>query len=119
MTRSPEIMPDWLEVELRQIVKLFVEGDYYGLERWSRGSRVPAKAMEQSIQEYGRTLAMPSDLRHACFGRMEVGEPAYWVSLPFCTKEEVRSDLEVQLTVYDPSKSGSQCRIEIDDILVP
>ncbi len=119
MDQTAEQMPIWLEAELRCIVTLFVEQDFDGLEKLSGASRLTASEMKQSIVEYGRTLVVPPDLRSAGCGRIEVGEPSFWVTLPFLLAEEGRSDLEVRLTVYDPPDVGKPCRIEFDDILAP
>lgn len=106
---------------MKQIISVFVEGNYEILERQSKGVRLSAKEMQAAIADYGRRLTNPPEEHFALatFGRIEVGEPAYWVDLPFYTAEEGRSDLEIRLTIYDRLDTHCQFVFEIDDILVP
>lgn len=105
---------------LRRVVELLVQHDYAGLERLTRGVRLPASEMAGAIREYGRTLVMPPADAYSQADVMPIdgsSPEAYSVDFRLYTEEEGRSDLEIRLTLIDTGVEGMM-KVELDDILV-
>lgn len=114
-------MPPQLLKLAGDLMNSFVVGDYAALDNFTDGNRLTGKDLFDEIVNYGRPLIAPSpdDLqREINFGSLEEQANSFWVDMPFFTKEEGRSDLEVRYTVSF-LEDGSVSKIEIADILVP
>jgi len=95
------------------------QGDYEGLCRLAKASRLGATEVEQVIRDYGRHLVK---LPVEAFQAVDVvpisnTNPQRWsVVVPLWSEEEGRSDLSLELTVED--FPGAAYSVEIDDLHV-
>ena len=123
---STDVMPDQASInhsKLRDTVSaltdLLAMGDYEGLCRLPRTSRLSPAEIERVILNYGRQL-MP--LPNSAFEAADIipvseSNPQQWsVVVPLWSKEEGRSDLSLELTVEDSDTRTYS--IEIDDLHV-
>ena len=102
----------------RVIVRMLVDGQYSELERISGGNRLPAELLEQSVEEYGRTLVMPPEKAFDNIDVIEVegsSPKQYSVSVDLYSMEEGKSDLSLEMTLIEKSASFD---VEIDNIHV-
>lgn len=105
---------------IKLVVGLLVESNYEVLEKMTQGRHLTAEEMARAVTEYGRTLVLPPDEAYEDIDAIDStvdGKHTHAVDFPLWTKEEGRSDLEVELTlvevmdrIYAP---------EIDNIRVP
>jgi len=105
---------------LQTVVELLVRGAYTELEVLTGGRRLRADDIEYELSEYGRTLVGPPETAFSNLYLVPVRgavPPAYFVRFPLYTKEEGRSDLELQLTLTDHG-AGTDMGVELDGILV-
>jgi hypothetical protein len=106
---------------LRLLTDYLVREDYAGLEKLTNGVRLQARYIASGIADYGRTLTCPPD---ATFDDIDsvliegASPPAYSIRFQLFTKEEGKSDLELQATFIDDSPSSGYMRAELDGILV-
>src|SRR3954467_1220592 len=118
--RSPTpIDPAKFQASVSAITDRLAQGDYEGLYKSARASRLPATDMERVVREYGRHLvSLPVEAFHAIDVVAVSGtSPQRWsVVVPLWTKEEGRSDLSLALTIEE--SSASSYAIEIDDLHV-
>ena len=107
-----------LSVPVRQIIELLVAGEYEHVARITRGERLSAGAIEETIRDYGRTLIMPPDTAFEQLDVVRVKDawpPCWSVRSALWTAEEQRSDLSIELTLTE-TKGGYV--ITLDDIHV-
>lgn len=104
---------------VKSLVRLIVDQQYEEAVQCCATSRLSSLDLRNVIQEYGRTLVNPPD---SAFENLDVIEivncesPAWSVRVDLWTKEEGRSDLNLQLTVV---QSEDRWLVELDDLLVP
>jgi hypothetical protein len=104
---------------VKHVACLLVEGDYFGLERLSKGIRLSADEIAKAIKDYRATPTMPPEIVFDNVDVVEVGGyiPRRWdVRLNIWTAEEGRSDLTLEMTLIDSDKEIYD--IEIDNIHV-
>ena len=104
---------------IKQLVAWLVGGNYFEIETRSRGVRLSADLMRQSIEEYGRTLIMPPDKVFSNIDAIRVpnaDRPTWSVRFDLWTKEEGRSDLSVECTIFD--RGDGELELELDNIHV-
>jgi hypothetical protein len=109
-----------IESTLRDIVSLLAQKDYAALERVTNGIRLRASEIEASINEYGRTVALPPPKAFSDIDVIPVRASvpaAYSIRFRLYTIEEGRSDLELQATFIE-NPLAEQMRVEIDNIIV-
>jgi hypothetical protein len=107
-----------LERSVRQVVDHLVAGRYSDLEVLTKGRRLSAKDMARTINDYGRTLALPPKEAFEIIDIVRVlgtEVPQWSITMPLWTCEEGRSDLSLELTLT--AQSGGY-EIELDDIHV-
>ena len=111
-------MPDYDSIDpskLRNTVSALTNrlamGDYEGLCRLPRASRLSPAEIERVVRDYGRQLI---PLPIPAFETVDIvpvskSHPQQWsVVVPLWSKEEGRSDLSLQLTVEDSKKKKGQ-----------
>lgn len=86
----------------KRVIAWLVDGDFFAAESRSGGVRLSADMMRQAVEEYGRTLVMPTDNAFADADVIRVtnaDDPTWSVRLNLWTKEEGRSDLSIESPV--------------------
>ena len=109
---------DQIKSIVSRITGLMVAGDYEGVVRLCKRSRLQGAAMATTVQEYGRTLAElpPQSLdRLDVVAVKEAAMPTYSVRVPLWTKEEGQSDLTMELTITIEANGAI---VELDDLRV-
>lgn len=104
---------------VKRIVELLVDGRYGDLETVTSGVRLSAQEIRAAVEDYGRTLVVPSAQAYDLLDAIEVREalPRRWsVTMPLWTREEGRSDLSLELTVV--AEGPQSTRVELDDLHV-
>lgn len=107
-----------IQSALREVVELLVSQDYDRIEKLTGGSRLSANEIEQGIRDYGRTLVSPPLEAYELADVIQISNsapPEYSIRFRLYTKEEGRSDLEIQATL---KKQAGSMVIELDNILV-
>ena len=108
---------------VQRMMELLAAGRYEEVERWTQGNRVPAGDMERTVNEYPATFLSPPRSAYSEEEGMLIDEvenasdPTYMIDMPFWSREEGRSDLEVRLTVV--LRADGTFNVSLDDILVP
>jgi len=108
-----------LQTVVRHLVTKLAGGDYEGVVAECSASRLSSDVIRQVVSDYGKTFVVPPTDAYSDLDAVLVrntAEPTWSVRAPLWSKEEGRSDLELQLTI---SQRGDQQVIEIDDLLVP
>jgi len=106
---------------LTKVVNLLVSRDYDRLEALSDGVRLKAHYIKDGVDAYGRTLTSPPT---QAFEELDVVEvegavkPTYSIRFRLFTKEEGRSDLELQATFIDADPESDLMIVEIDNVTV-
>ena len=119
MPDAEPIDPAKLRGTVGALTDHLARGDYEGLCRLARTSRIREAELERVVREYGRHL-VPLPL--AAFQEVDVvsvadSYPQRWsVVVPLWSKEEGRSDLSLELTVEDSQEP--EYRVDIDDLHV-
>jgi hypothetical protein len=96
-----------------------VQGDYEGLCRVARASRLDPEDVERVVRDYGRHLVT---LPVAAFDAIDLvpvssSNPQRWnVIVPLWSEEEGRSDLSLELTLEDSPAPAYP--VEIEDLYV-
>jgi hypothetical protein len=111
--------PDVLISTVRELVEQLARKDYEGLIARCATSRLTSDDLRNVVQEYGRTPISPPPNAYQNLDAIEVdgtAVPTWSVRAPLWTKEEGRSDLELQMTIVLRDGSPS---VELDDLLVP
>jgi hypothetical protein len=103
---------------IRRLVELLVAKDYDEIERFTRGVRLSAESLREAVRRYGHELVVPPE---EAFERLDIiemetpSDPRKWsVRFDLWTKEEGRSDLTLELTIFDGGEIGA----EVDDLHV-
>ncbi len=111
-----------MERQIKEIVAsliaLLVEGEYSEIERKTNGARLSAEEIKTAVEQYGRKLVPPPSEAYDEMDVIEVkgsGVPQWSITMPLWTKEEGRSDLSVELTIF---KKTEGVTVELDDIHV-
>jgi hypothetical protein len=109
--------------KLRATVSAFTDrlaqGDYDGLCRLARASRLGPADLERVVRDYGRQLVTLSSAAFEALDLVPVShsQPQRWsVVVPLWSKEEGRSDLSLELTLED--SSAAAYAVEIEDLHV-
>jgi hypothetical protein len=113
------IDPAKLRGTLGVLTDHLARGDYEGLCRFARTSRIGAEDVERVVREYGRHLVPIPVAALQAVDVVSVADsyPQRWsVVLPLWSKEEGHSDLSLELTVED--SPAPEYRIDIDDLHV-
>ncbi len=114
-------MTDLGEV-VRTIVGAIVAGDWPTLERITSGSRLSVADIRLALDVYGRTLEVPPTASFDALDALDVvevtGVSQHTVNIrvPLWSREEGRSDLELNVTATEVSPGLWSARI--DDLLV-
>lgn len=114
----PSIDPKILEVT-EGIVSRLVAQQYVELEKETRSQRLTADEMRAAILEYGAALAMPPQEASLDLSVVQVSassRPEWSVSCPLWDVDGNRTDLTLELTLYDDG--GPRLSTEIDGIHV-
>ncbi|HPT57777.1 MAG TPA: hypothetical protein PLK42_13930 [Casimicrobium sp.] len=102
-----------------ELVALFAAGKFEDALRRAPRSRVTAEQLRGAVNAYGRSLvALPAE-GYELIDCVEVrgSNPTEWsVVVPLFTREEGRSDLSLELSMFEGA-AGSYS-VEIDDIHV-
>ena len=103
---------------IEHVMGLAVNGDYVGLETFTRGQRLTANDIGAAIADYGRRLvAPPRNIGPRSVVEIEGSKPERWsVYVDLWTAEEGRSDLTLELTVTD--SPGDMYGVQVDNIHV-
>ena len=112
-----ENLPSSLVSSIQRIIDLIVERNWAELSKDAPNSRVQWADMERELNSYGEDYAtLPDDfIEKTHFGRLTSG--GYWIDCPLWTKEEGRSDLEVQL--FAKTAGDGAWDLDVTNILVP
>jgi hypothetical protein len=123
---STGVMPDPTPIDpgkFRDTVSALTDrlatGDYEGLCRLARASRLSSADVKRVVQDYGRHLIpLPSAALEAIdLVPVSNSHPQRWsIVVPLWTTEEGRSDLSLELTVED--SSALAYAVELDDLHV-
>lgn len=103
---------------VRTIVSALVKGRYFDIEDLTHGMRLSAAELQEAVTTYGRTLVMPPD---ELFARLDIirtdssDPPTWFVVCEMWTKEEGRSDLSLELTIFETPEGF---RAEVDNLHV-
>lgn len=112
-------MQHLIEPAVRTLVSRIVQGRYPEAIEFCSVSRASASDLERVVNEYPYTFILPPPAAYDELDILRIDdlERARWsVRVPMWTREEGRSDLELQLTVViEDGRVG----IELDDFLVP
>jgi hypothetical protein len=110
-------LPD-LEAEIRRLVDDLVSGRFGNLIADGRIGRLTEPEVRKAMDEYGaRFIALPAGpILIPASGEREDQGGEWWIDVPLWSEEEVRSDLELRLTVC---RTEAGFRVQIDDLLVP
>lgn len=103
---------------LRLVTKV-ANGDFDGLVAECSSSRLSGDDVRMVLTDYGKTFTPPPTEAYRELDAVPVQGaklPTWSVRAPLWTKEEGRSDLELQLTI---SVRGDQKIVELDDLRVP
>jgi tRNA U34 5-methylaminomethyl-2-thiouridine-forming methyltransferase MnmC len=82
-------------------------------------TRLSADDLREVIADYGKTFIVPPTDRYEGFDALFLPSfetPTWSVRAPLWSKEEGRSDLELQLTIH---REGESFAIELDNLHVP
>ena len=112
------MIPEPVSLALKQIVPLVVAGRMEDIERIESGGRMKPEEWRTRIKDYGRklTLPPPGDFELADVVPMQGKDRSGWsVWYRLWTEEEGRSDLGLQLLVFD---QGGIIKLEVDDLRV-
>jgi hypothetical protein len=119
MPAPTPIDPAKLRDTVSALTDRLATGDYDGLCRLVRSSRLSPAEVERVVRDYGRHLIpLPS----AAFEAVDLvpvsnSHPQQWsVVVPLWSTEEGRSDLSLELTVED--SSAPAYAVELDDLHV-
>jgi hypothetical protein len=112
-------LPSEFESIVHSVVNLLANRQYLDLENLSSGVRLPATQVANAVNEYGRTICLPTPPSLLQLDVIELnipGETGWSVRVPLWTIEEGRSDMSLDLTLL--VTPGGPPKVEIDDILV-
>jgi hypothetical protein len=101
------------------LVALVSSGKFDDVLRRAPDSRVTAEQLRKAVDEYGRTLIPLPAESYELIDYVEVlgSNPLQWsVVVPLFTQEEGRSDLSLELSVFE--QANGSYSVEIDDIHV-
>ena len=110
---------DDLQTVVQSLATKLAGGDFEGVVGECSTSRLSSDDIRLVISDYGKTFIAPPADAYRDLDAVPVRdaeEPTWSVRAPLWSKEEGRSDLELQLTI---SQRGDQRVIELDDLLVP
>ena len=111
---------DSIKGVVRQICKLLAAQDYQQISMLTAGIRLSEEEIGKAVSAYDRTLIAPPERAFDLLNIIEiktqkfVGVRQWAVVMPLWTKEEGRSDLSMELTVFE----SDPVRVELDDIHV-
>jgi hypothetical protein len=109
-----------LQSAVQHAVDLLVSGKYFELEALSGGRRLSAAELEQAVRDYGRELTNEPGGKCSWRERVEIRSPenreGWSLYVDLWTVEEGRSDLTLELTVWESADGGLE--VEIDDLHV-
>jgi hypothetical protein len=117
--KSSGQMTALLEV-VRTIVALVVAGDWPALDRTISGSTLSGADVRLAVAQYGRALVVPPSESFDALDAVEVenmGRRTVQIRVPLWTREEGRSDLEMNITATEVGPGLWSAGI--DDLLVP
>ena len=101
------------------LVALMSAGNFDDVLRRAPESRVTAEKLRKAVDEYGRTLVpLPAESYELIDYVAVLGSsPLQWsVVVPLFTREEGRSDLSLELSIFQHENGGYN--VEVDDIHV-
>jgi len=101
------------------LVSLLAAGKFEEVIRKAPGSRVSAEQLRNAVFEYGRTLVPLPAGSYELIDYIAVlgSSPLEWsVVAPLFTAEEGRSDLSLELSVFEQAAGGY--RVEVDNLHV-
>ena len=101
------------------LVSVLAAGEFEELLRKAPGSRVGSEELRKAVHEYGGTLVPLPIESYELIDYIAVmgSSPMEWsVVAPLFTKEEGRSDLSLELSVFEQATGGY--RAEIDNLHV-
>jgi hypothetical protein len=102
-----------------ELVALLAASNFDEALRRTPRSRVNAEQLRGAVNEYGRTLVPLAAESYDLIDYVEVlgSKPIQWsVVVPLFTREEGRSDLSLELSMFEQTAGGYS--VEIDDIHV-
>lgn len=105
---------------IRKLVVAISTGDWKWLEREALDETLTGQDIQRSVERYGKTIVALPDEAFEIGEQYEIEEDKskLGIELPFWTKEEGRSDLEMRLWVYTESTDCSS-RVVLYDVLTP
>lgn len=109
---------DDLQTVVQSLVTKLASGNFDGVVAECSASRLSAEDIRMVVSDYGKTFIAPPTDAYRDLDAVPVRnatEPKWSVRAALWSKEEGRSDLELQLTIIQP---GDQQVIELDDLLV-
>lgn len=115
MPSPPPIDSAKLRATVSVLAERLAQGDYAGLCRMARVSRLGPEDLERAVRDYGRHLI---PLPVAAFGTLDVlpvsdTQPQRWsVVVPLWSREEGRSDLSLEISVEDSTALTYSVAIE-------
>jgi len=104
---------------LRDIMIKIEAKDYEKVVSYCSASRLTAEDIKIVVNEYGKSFMVPPPSAFEIVDAVLVRDtdlPTWSLRVPLWSKEEGRSDLEMQLTVR---QRGKRWDVELDDMLVP
>ncbi|MBY0588599.1 hypothetical protein K2X85_15600 [bacterium] len=108
-----------LESVALDLVTKLAHGKYDEVVAACGVTRLSAEDLREVIAEYGMTFVVPPKDRYVGFDAFFLPSfeiPTWSVRAPLWSKEEGRSDLELQLTIH---QEGERFTIELDDLHIP
>lgn len=111
--------PKDVELLVRDIVTKIAHGDYDYVVASCAASRVAPDDLRRVLDDYGKTFVVPPTDAYKRLDAVEVlgaSKPTWSVCAPLWSVEEGRSDLHVELTVW---QEGANWNVELDDLHVP
>ncbi len=110
------VYPAEIEVTARHLHDLLASRKYVELEKISRGRRLTANQLAESVRDYGCSVASPPEDLKLDVVRVETTPDTWSVNVPIFTTEEGRSDLTLEVTMTKTDEPF--CNVEIDNLHV-
>ena len=104
---------------IADLVSLLAGGKFEAVLRNAPGSRVSAEELRLAVREYGRTLVPLPIESYGLIDYIAVlgSAPLEWSAVvPLFTKEEGRSDLSLELSIFEQESGGH--RVEVNNLHV-
>jgi hypothetical protein len=110
-------MNNKIKKTLLKIISLLVNCDYDAIAKLTKGVRLQAMHIKDTVEEYEKTLILPPDTAYDNLDIIEIENsvPRKWsIRFDLWTKEEGRSDLSIELTLIDSEED--LMIVELDNI---